>query len=124
MAGLSYFIGKSRRQRFQGPVQSVPLRTVLDDLDVLDELIILLDPEGSGVKSTRHLASYCSFPSAWTTYTYSMRDSKSPLKALLEGLTTKHPDWTVGHLARLLGEMGRYDALEVLARLKQTREAV
>ncbi|XP_071372159.1 IGF-like family receptor 1 [Centroberyx affinis] len=98
-------------------VQSAPLQTVLDNLDVLDELVILLDPEGHGVKNTRHLASRCSFSSSWITYTYSMKDSKSPLKTVLEGVCTKHPDWTVGHLSKMLREMGRNDAIAILTKL-------
>ncbi|KAM9513250.1 IGF-like family receptor 1 isoform 1-T2 [Salvelinus alpinus] len=98
-------------------IQSAPLQTVLDNLDVLEELVILLDPEIPGVKNTRHLASRCSFPATWITYTYSLRDSKSPLRAVLEGITTKHPDWTVGQLARLLREMDRNDAVAVLTKL-------
>ncbi|CAL8261170.1 unnamed protein product [Boreogadus saida] len=122
---LTYFIYKRKNKSRQVPqVSAAPLRTVLDDLDVLEELIILLDPEGHGVKCTRHLASYCSFPSTWINYTYSMRVSKSPLKTLLEGVTTKHPEWTVGDLARLLGEMGRADAIVVLAKLRPSVHAV
>uniref|UniRef100_A0A4W5KZC7 IGF-like family receptor 1 n=1 Tax=Hucho hucho TaxID=62062 RepID=A0A4W5KZC7_9TELE len=98
-------------------LQSAPLQTVLDNLDVLEELVILLDPEIPGVKNTSHLASRCSFPATWITYTYSLRDSKSPLRAVLEGVTTKHPDWTVGQLARLLREMDRNDAVAVLTKL-------
>ena len=105
-------------------MSAAPLRMVLDDLDVLEELIIILDPEGHGVKCTRHLASYCNFPSTWINYTYSMRDSKSPLKTLLEGVTTKYPEWTVGDLARLLGEMGRTDAIVVLAKLRPSVHTV
>ncbi|KAM4735259.1 IGF-like family receptor 1 [Anableps anableps] len=97
---------------------SAPLHTVLDDLDVLEELVILLDPDTQGIKSTKHLASHCSFPSTWITYTYSMKDSRSPLKAVLEGVTSKQPDWTVGHLAKLLRQMGRNDAIAVLAKLR------
>ncbi|XP_055760682.1 IGF-like family receptor 1 [Salvelinus fontinalis] len=98
-------------------LQSAPLQTVLDNLDVLEELVILLDPESPGVKNTSHLASRCSFPATWITYTYSLRESKSPLRAVLEGVTTKHPEWTVGHLARLLREMDRNDAVAVLTKL-------
>ncbi|XP_064803958.1 IGF-like family receptor 1 isoform X2 [Oncorhynchus masou masou] len=98
-------------------LQSAPLQTVLDNLDVLEELVILLDPEIPGVKNTTHLASRCSFPATWITYTYSLRESKSPLRAVLEGVTTKHPDWTVGQLARLLREMDRNDAVVVLTKL-------
>lgn len=98
-------------------LQSAPLQTVLDNLDVLEELVILLDPEIPGVKNTSHLASRCSFPATWITYTYSLRESKSPLRAVLEGVTTKHPEWTVGHLARLLREMDRNDAVVVLTKL-------
>uniref|UniRef100_A0A8C7RVK2 IGF-like family receptor 1 n=1 Tax=Oncorhynchus mykiss TaxID=8022 RepID=A0A8C7RVK2_ONCMY len=98
-------------------LQSAPLQTVLDNLDVLEELVILLDPESPGVKNTSHLASRCSFPATWITYTYSLRESKSPLRAVLEGVTTKHPEWTVGHLARLLREMDRNDTVVVLTKL-------
>ncbi|XP_029593901.1 IGF-like family receptor 1 [Salmo trutta] len=98
-------------------LQSAPLQMVLDNLDVLEELVILLDPESPGVKNTSHLASRCSFPATWITYTYSLRESKSPLRAVLEGVTTKHPEWTVGHLARLLREMDRNDAVAVLTKL-------
>ncbi|KAK9513622.1 hypothetical protein VZT92_027139 [Zoarces viviparus] len=98
-------------------ILSAPLQTVLDNLDVLEELVILLDPENQGVKNTKHLASHCSFPATWITYTYSMKESKSPLKAVLEGVTSRQPDWTVGHLARLLKHMERNDAIAVLAKL-------
>lgn len=101
-----------------GPqILSAPLLTVLDRLDVLEDLVILLDPESHGVKSTKHLASLCSFSSSWITYTYSMKDSKSPLKAVLEGITSRHPDWTVGHLAKMFRDMERHDAIAVLGNL-------
>ncbi|XP_068425237.1 IGF-like family receptor 1 [Clinocottus analis] len=99
-------------------IMTAPLQRVLDNLDVLEELVILLDPENQGVKSTKHLASHCSFPATWITYAYSMKDSKSPLKALLEGVTSRHPDWTVGHLSKLLKHMERNDAIAVLAKLE------
>uniref|UniRef100_A0AAQ4QG29 IGF-like family receptor 1 n=1 Tax=Gasterosteus aculeatus aculeatus TaxID=481459 RepID=A0AAQ4QG29_GASAC len=98
-------------------ILSSPLQTVLDNLDVLEELVILLDPENQGVKNTKHLASHCSFPATWITYIYSMKDSKSPLKAVLEGVNSKHPDWTVGHLAERLKLMERNDAIAVLSKL-------
>ncbi|XP_062254653.1 IGF-like family receptor 1 isoform X2 [Platichthys flesus] len=101
-------------------ILSAPLQTVLNNLDVLEELVILLDPESQFLKNTKHLASQCSFPSTWITYTYSMKDSKSPLKALLERVTSSHPDWTVGHLAKLLSQMERNDAIAVLAQLQPT----
>nr|XP_020475737.1 IGF-like family receptor 1 [Monopterus albus] len=99
-------------------ILSAPLQTVLDNLDVLEELVILLDPESRGIKNTKHLASHCSFPSTWITYTYSMKDSKSPLKAVLEGVTSRHPDWTVEHLAKLLKLIERNDAIFVLSKLR------
>lgn len=92
---------------------------MLDNLDVLDELVILLDPESHGVKNTKHLASQCSFSSPWIKYTYSMRHSKSPLKAVLEGVTSRNPDWTVRHLATLLKLIERNDAVAVLAKLSE-----
>uniref|UniRef100_W5M8T0 IGF-like family receptor 1 n=1 Tax=Lepisosteus oculatus TaxID=7918 RepID=W5M8T0_LEPOC len=98
-------------------LQEAPLQAVLDNLDVLEELIMLLDPESTVAKSTRHVAARCSFPATWITYTYSMRDSKSPLQAVLEGVAAKWPDWTVGHLARLLSDIGRNDAVAALAKL-------
>ncbi|KAL3980899.1 mediator of DNA damage checkpoint protein 1 [Sarotherodon galilaeus] len=105
-------------------ILSAPLQTVLDNLDVLEELVILLDPESHVRKSTKHLASHCAFPSTWITYTYSMKDSKSPLKAVLEGVTCKNPDWTVGHLAKLLKHMERNDAIAALAKLKINKTEV
>nr|XP_014267572.1 IGF-like family receptor 1 [Maylandia zebra] len=105
-------------------ILSAPLQTVLDNLDVLEELVILLDPESHVRKSTKHLASHCAFPSTWITYTYSMKDSKSPLKAVLEGVTCKNPDWTVGHLAKLLKQMERNDAIAALAKLKTNKTEV
>lgn len=83
-----------------------------------------MDPDSPGVKNTKHLASYCSFPSTWITYTYSMKDTKSPLKAVLEGVTSRNPDWTVGHLARLLKQMERNDAIAVLSQLRPNEMAV
>lgn len=102
-----------------GPtILSAPLQTVLDNLDVLEDLVILLDPENCAVKNTKHLASHCSFPSYWITYTYSMKDSKSPLKAVLESVISRHPEWTVGHLAEILRVMGRNDAIAVLSKIR------
>ncbi|ROL50182.1 IGF-like family receptor 1 [Anabarilius grahami] len=98
-------------------VQGKPLKTVLNNLDVLEELVLVLDPDISGAKNTRHLAAQCSFSFAWINYAYSMKDHKSPLVAVLEGVVTKNPDWTVGHLAELLTTIGRNDALEILAKL-------
>ncbi|XP_039661418.1 IGF-like family receptor 1 isoform X2 [Perca fluviatilis] len=100
-------------------ILSAPLQTVLDNLDVLEDLVILLDPEIQGVKNTKHLASLCSFPATWITYTYSMKESKSPLKAVLEGVTSRHPDLTVGYMAKLLRHMERNDAIAILGKLGQ-----
>ncbi|XP_067306364.1 IGF-like family receptor 1 isoform X2 [Pseudorasbora parva] len=99
-------------------VQRAPLKTVLNNLDVLEELVLVLDPDISGTKNTRHLASQCSFSFAWINYAYSMKDHKSPLVCVLEGVVTKNPDWTVGHLAELLTAISRNDAVEILAKLE------
>ncbi|XP_029307168.1 IGF-like family receptor 1 [Cottoperca gobio] len=115
---LSAPTGNNEQQGILSPnIMSAPLQTVLDNLDVLEELVILLDPEYNGIKNTKHLASHCSFPATWITYTYSMKDNKSPLKAVLEGITSRQPDWTVGHLAKLLRHMERNDAIVVLDKL-------
>ncbi|XP_051963385.1 IGF-like family receptor 1 [Xyrauchen texanus] len=98
-------------------VQDAPLKTVLNNLDVLEELVLVLDPDISGAKNTRHLAAQCSFSFVWINYAYSMKDHKSPLVAVLEGVVTKNPDWTVGHLAGLLNSINRNDAVEILAKL-------
>ncbi|XP_037641745.1 IGF-like family receptor 1 isoform X2 [Sebastes umbrosus] len=115
---LSALPGNNDLEHILSPnILSAPLQTVLDNLDVLEELVILLDPESQGVKNTKHLASHCSFTATWITYTYSMKESKSPLKAVLEGVTSRNPDWTVGHLAKLLRHMERNDAIAVLSKL-------
>ncbi|KAG7469177.1 hypothetical protein MATL_G00126220 [Megalops atlanticus] len=102
-------------------IQKAPVQTVLDNLDILEELIMLLDPENSVAKTTRHVATRCSFSSTWINYAYSMRESKSPLKAVLEGVTARFPEWTVGDLARVFIDIGRNDAVAVLAKLPGTR---
>lgn len=99
-------------------ILSAPIQTVLNDLDVVEDLMILLDPETQGAKNTKHLASHCGFSSAWITYAYSMRDSKSPLKAVLEGVTSRQPDWTVEEMVTVLRRMERNDAIAVLTRLR------
>ncbi|XP_042595855.1 IGF-like family receptor 1 [Cyprinus carpio] len=109
MPGLSHLLATE--------VHDAPLKTVLNNLDVLEELVLVLDPDISGAKNTRHLAAQCSFSFAWINYAYSMKDHKSPLVAVLEGVVTKNPDWTVGHLAELLTTIGRNDAVEILAKL-------
>lgn len=118
-SSLSAPPGNDLEEILSPAILSAPLHAVLDDLDVLEDLIILLDPESHGKKNTKHLASHCSFPSSWIDYTYSMKDSKSPLKAVLEGVTSKHPDWTVKHLAKLLKHMERNDAIAALANLRR-----
>lgn len=105
-------------------VLSAPLQKVLDNLDVLEELVILLDPESQGVKNTKHLASLLSFPATWINYTYSMKSSKSPLKTVLEGVTSRHPDWTVRHLVEVLQQIKRNDAIAVLSKIRLSEMTV
>ncbi|KAJ0066053.1 hypothetical protein NL108_001280 [Boleophthalmus pectinirostris] len=102
-------------------ILAAPLKCVLNDLDVLEELIMLLDPETKGIKNTKHLASLCRFSSNWVTYTYSLKDTKSPLNALLEGVTCQHPDWTVEHLVLLLQQIERVDAVVALGKLSTSK---
>lgn len=98
-------------------ILAAPLQSVLDKLDVLEELVILLDPETQGLKNTKHLASLCNFSANWVNYAYSLKDCKSPLKALLEGVTSRYPEWTVGHITELLQQINRMDAIVVLSKL-------
>ncbi|KAK7886678.1 hypothetical protein WMY93_026299 [Mugilogobius chulae] len=100
---------------------AAPLRCVLDDLDVLDELIMLLDPETKGKKSTKHLASLCGRSSNWVNYTYSLKDTQSPLKTLLEAISCRHPEWTVENLALLLMQIDRVDAVFALDKLNANK---
>lgn len=98
-------------------IQNAPLNTVLNNLDVLEELVLLLDPDITGAKNTRHLAAQCSFSFAWINYAYLMKDHKSPLVAVLEGVVAKNPEWTVADFAKLLTAIGRNDAVEILTKL-------
>lgn len=102
---------------FSPEILAAPLISVLDNLDVLEELIILLDPETQGIKNTKHLAALCSFSSNWVTYTYSLKESRSPLQSLLKEVTCRHPEWTVGSLAELLRQMERMDAVMALSKI-------
>lgn len=100
-------------------IKSAPLWTVLNNLDVLEELIMLLDPECTAAKTTRHVAAQCSFSATWINYIYSMRETKSPLKAVLERISTEFPEWTVGDLAKVFAGIGRGDAVAVLAKIPE-----
>ncbi|XP_049323123.1 IGF-like family receptor 1 [Astyanax mexicanus] len=105
-------------------IQAAPLQSVLNNLDVVDELVLLLDPDTPGAKNTRHLAANCSIPFTWINYAYSMKESKSPLVAMLEKVIAKNPNWNVGHLAGLLNNIERNDAVAVLAKITLTEEEV
>ncbi|XP_051018678.1 IGF-like family receptor 1 isoform X2 [Acomys russatus] len=101
---------------------SQPLSRLLDELEVLEELIMLLDPEpgpsGSmAYGTTRHLAARYGLPAAWSTFAYSLRPSRSPLRALIEMVVAREPSATVGQLGMHLAQLGRADALQVLCRL-------
>ncbi|XP_036420207.1 IGF-like family receptor 1 [Colossoma macropomum] len=101
-------------------IQAAPLQSVLNNMDVVEELVLLLDPDIPGAKNTRHLAASCSIPFTWINYAYSMKDSRSPLIAVLERVIAKYPYWNVGHLAGLLSNIGRNDAVAVLGKLTVT----
>ncbi|XP_043852707.1 IGF-like family receptor 1 [Dromiciops gliroides] len=100
-----------------------PLSRLLDELEVLEELVVLLDPEpgpcgGSAWGTTRHLAARYGLPASWATFAYSLRPARSPLRALLETVTARDPTAQLGQLADHLGQLGRGDALGVLTKLK------
>ncbi|XP_055001193.1 IGF-like family receptor 1 [Sorex araneus] len=101
---------------------SEPLSRLLDELEVLEELIVLLDPEpgpGGGIArgTTRHLASRYGLPAVWSNYAYSLRPSHSPLRALIEVVVAREPSASLGQLSTHLAQLGRRDALQVLSRL-------
>lgn len=101
---------------------SQPLSRLLDELEVLEELIVLLDPEpGPGgmvaCGTTRHLAARYGLPAAWSTYAYSLRPSRSPLRALIEMVVAREPSASLGQLGIHLAQLGRADALQVLSKL-------
>ncbi|XP_012507071.1 PREDICTED: IGF-like family receptor 1 [Propithecus coquereli] len=101
---------------------SQPLSRLLDELEVLEELIILLDPEpgpggGTSCGTTRHLAARYGMPATWSTFTYSLRPSRSPLRALIEMVVAREPSASLGQLGAHLAQLGRADALQVLAKL-------
>ncbi|XP_029402565.1 IGF-like family receptor 1 isoform X2 [Mus pahari] len=106
---------------FQG-LASQPLSLLLDELEVLEELIMLLDPEpgpsGSmAYGTTRHLAARYGLPATWSTFAYSLRPSRSPLRALIEMVVAREPSATLGQLGTHLAQLGRTDALLVLSKL-------
>lgn len=101
---------------------SQPLSRLLDELEVLEELIVLLDPEpGPGGSlacgTTRHLAARYGLPAAWSTFAYSLRPSRSPLRALIEMVVAREPSASLGQLRIHLAQLGRADALQVLSKL-------
>ncbi|XP_022259959.2 IGF-like family receptor 1 isoform X1 [Canis lupus familiaris] len=101
---------------------SQPLSRLLDELEVLEELIVLLDPEpgpggGMACGTTRHLAARYGVPAAWSTFVYSLRPSRSPLRALIEMVVAREPSASLGQLGTHLAQLGRADALQVLSKL-------
>lgn len=103
-------------------LESQPLSRLLDELEVLEELILLLDPEpGPGGRmacgTTRHLAARYGLPAAWSTFAYSLRPSRSPLRALIEMVVAREPSAALGQLGTHLAQIGRADALQVLSKL-------
>ncbi|XP_023372705.1 IGF-like family receptor 1 isoform X2 [Otolemur garnettii] len=101
---------------------SQPLSRLLDELEVLEELIVLLDPEpgpggGTSCGTTRHLAARYGMPATWSTFTYSLRPSRSPLRALIELVVAREPSASLGQLGAHLAQLGREDALQVLSKL-------
>lgn len=101
---------------------SQPLSRLLDELEVLEELIMLLDPEpGPGgalaCGTTRHLAARYGLPAAWSTFAYSLRPSRSPLRALIEMVVAREPSTSLGQFGTHLAQLGRVDALQVLCKL-------
>ncbi|XP_037058208.1 IGF-like family receptor 1 [Peromyscus leucopus] len=101
---------------------SQPLARLLDELEVLEELIMLLDPEPgpSGIMAygtTRHLAARYGLPATWSTFAYSLRPHRSPLRALIEMVVAREPSATLGQLGIHLAQLGRADALQVLSKL-------
>ncbi|XP_054567243.1 IGF-like family receptor 1 isoform X1 [Eptesicus fuscus] len=101
---------------------SQPLSRLLDELEVLEELIVLLDPEpGPGgalaCGTTRHLAAKYGLPASWSTFAYSLRPSHSPLRALIEMVVAREPSASLGQLGTHLAQLGRADALQVLSKL-------
>ncbi|XP_036895569.1 IGF-like family receptor 1 [Sturnira hondurensis] len=101
---------------------SKPLSCLLDELEVLEELIVLLDPEpGPGGSlacgTTRHLAARYGLPAAWSTFAYSLRPSRSPLQSLIEMVVAREPSASLAQLGTHLAQLGRVDALQVLSKL-------
>lgn len=101
---------------------SQPLSRLLDELEVLEELIVLLDPEpGPGgalaCGTTRHLAAKYGLPASWSTFAYSLRPSHSPLRALIEMVVAREPSASLDQLGTYLAQLGRADALQVLSKL-------
>lgn len=83
---------------------------------------MLLDPEPgpSGIMAygtTRHLAARYGLPATWSTFAYSLRPNRSPLRALIEMVVAKEPSATLGQLGTYLAQLGRTDALQVLSKL-------
>ncbi|XP_025710312.1 IGF-like family receptor 1 isoform X1 [Callorhinus ursinus] len=101
---------------------SQPLSRLLEELEVLEELVVLLDPEpgpggGTACGTTRHLAARYGLPAAWSTFAYSLRPRCSPLRALVEMVVAREPSASLGQLGTHLAQLGRADALQVLSKL-------
>ncbi|KAM6154341.1 LOW QUALITY PROTEIN: IGF-like family receptor 1 [Erethizon dorsatum] len=100
-------------------LETQPLSHLLDELEVLEKLIVLLDPEpgpggGMAYGTTWHPAVRYA---AWSTFVYSLQPSRSPLQALIEIVVARELSATLGQLSEHLVQLGWADALQVLSRL-------
>ncbi|XP_043936359.1 IGF-like family receptor 1 isoform X5 [Protopterus annectens] len=98
-------------------LEMIPLQKVLDNIDMLEELIMVLDPDVKNRKNTRHIAARYGLQANWIIYAYSRMDHYSPLKSVLEYVVSKNPDSTVQEFINILSQIGRNDAVKILQKM-------
>ncbi|XP_043936358.1 IGF-like family receptor 1 isoform X4 [Protopterus annectens] len=108
---------KRKRTSLCEDLEMIPLQKVLDNIDMLEELIMVLDPDVKNRKNTRHIAARYGLQANWIIYAYSRMDHYSPLKSVLEYVVSKNPDSTVQEFINILSQIGRNDAVKILQKM-------
>ena len=96
-------------------VENSTITSLLEDLDLLDNVAILLDKESPGLKNWLHFAQRFDI-SRKECDELKPKGIPSPTKKLMEYIVQVNPDLTLKHLIQALIKMQRRDVVNALTK--------
>ena len=96
-------------------VEDSTITSLLEDLDLLDNVAILLDKETPGMKNWRHFAQKFDI-SRKECDGLKPKGIPSPTKKLMEYIVQVNPDLTLKQLIQALNKMERRDVVNALTK--------